>query len=233
MNQTGYVVDDDRREVDSDISYRWWLRNDVFQYIEVVSRNNMFWARTTGSRRSWNFTQSVEFYFQNRFSLEYSYNNEYKLFDKQYYNHRHFFEVGYNKAEWSQVAAGYSMGRNFDRDFQRLSLGGRLKLTEQLAAEYSGDLIRFTPDEAKQSTFLNVLSLNYNFTKDLWIRVFAQNSTSDSKVYFYGMTGWRFKPPFGALYLIYSHDQEAALMGDLVRADALFLKLTLPISIIR
>ena len=47
------------------------------------------------------------------------------------------------------------------------------------------------------------------------------------------MTGWRFKPPFGALYLIYSHDQVAELLGDLEYADALFLKLTLPISIIR
>ncbi|MCK5137021.1 MAG: carbohydrate binding family 9 domain-containing protein [Bacteroidales bacterium] len=233
VNQTGYVVDDDRREVDSDISYRWWLRNRIFQYIEVVSRNNMFWARTTGILRSWYFTESVEFYFQNRFSLEYSYNNEFKLLDKEYYNYRHSFEVGYNTAEWSHVAAGYSRGRNFGCDFQRLSLGGRLKLTEKLAAEYSGDLIRFTPDEDNRSTFINVLSLNYNFTKDLWVKVFAQNSTSDSKIYFYGMTGWRFKPPFGALYLIYSHDQEAELMGDLERVDALFLKLTLPISIIR
>jgi len=47
------------------------------------------------------------------------------------------------------------------------------------------------------------------------------------------MAGWRFKPPFGAVYLIYSHDQEAELMGDLARADAVFLKFTLPISIIR
>ena len=37
----------------------------------------------------------------------------------------------------------------------------------------------------------------------------------------------------GALYLIYSHDQEAELMGDLLHADALFLKFTLPIAIIR
>jgi len=75
--------------------------------------------------------------------------------------------------------------------------------------------------------------VNYNFTNDLWVKVFAQNSTSTSKFYFYGLAGWRFKPPFGALYLIYSHDQEAELMGDLARADALFLKFTLPIAVIR
>ena len=205
----------------------------MFQYIEVESRNNAFWARTNGVLRSYNFTQAVEFYLQNRFSLEYSHNNEFKLFDKEYYNYRNSITLGYNTAEWSFARVQYTSGYNFDRDFRRLSFGGQVKLTEKLAASYNGDLIEFVPDYENQSTFINVLSLNYNFTKDLWIKVFAQNSTSSSKVYFYGMTGWRFRPPFGALYLIYSHDQEAELMGEMAYADAIFLKLTLPITIIR
>ncbi len=233
VNQTGYVVDDDRREVDSDLSYRWWLRNSLFQFIEVETRNNVFWARSTGVLRSWFITEAVQFYLQNRFSLGYSYSNEYKLFDKQYYNYRHNFELGYNTAEWSHALVQYSFGHNFDRNFQRFTLGGRIKITEKMAVEYSGDLISFTPDEEDLSTFINVLTLNYNFTRDLWIKVFAQNSTGSNKVYIYGMTGWRFNPPFGAIYLIYSHDQEAELAGDLARADALFLKITLPISLIR
>jgi hypothetical protein len=199
----------------------------------VESRNNAFWARSSGVLRSWYFTDGVEFYLQNRFSFKYNYNNEFKLFDKKYYNHGHEFQVGYNTAEWSHVEVGYSFGRNFDRDFQRLSLAGRLKITEKLAAEYSGDLIRFTPDTDSSSTFINVLSLNYNFTRDLWVRVFAQNSTSINKIYFYGMAGWRFKPPFGSLYLIYSHDQVSEIMDELARADAIFLKLTLPIPLIK
>lgn len=233
VNQTGYVVDDDRRELDSDLSYRWWIQNNIFKYIEVETRNNVFWARTTGVLRSWNINESVEFYFQNRFSLSYRYNNEYKLFDKDYFNHRHTFDLGYNTAEWSHALAGISFGRNFDREFQRYSLAGRAKITEKMAVEYSGDLIQFTPDDENHSTFINVLSLNYNFTKDLWIKIFAQNSTGSSKIYFYGLAGWRFKPPFGALYLIYSHDQEAELTGDLLHADAVFLKFTLPIAVLR
>jgi len=233
VNQTGYVVDDDRREVDSDLSYRWWIQSKFFRYIEVETRNNFFWARTTGVLRSWNINESIEFYLQNRFSLTYRYNNEYKLFDKDYYNHRHSIDLGYNTAEWSHASAGYSFGHNFDRDFQRYSLGGRMKVTEKMAVEYSGDLIKFTPDEDNISTLINVFSINYNFTNDLWVKLFAQNSTSTSKIYFYGLAGWRFKPPFGAIYLIYSHDQEAEIMGELAQADALFLKFTLPIAVIR
>jgi hypothetical protein len=233
VNQTGYVVDDDRREVDSDLSYRWWIQDKVFRYIEVGTRNNVFWARTTGVLRSWNIKESLVIYLQNRFSFTYLYNNEYKLFEKDYYNHRHTFSLGYNTAEWSHAFAEFSTGHNFDRDFQWYSLGGRMKITEKMALEYGGSLIKFTPDEDHSSTLLNVLTLNYNFTNDLWIKLFAQNSTASSKVYFYGLAGWRFKPPFGAIYLIYSHDQEAELLGELARADAVFLKFTLPISIIR
>jgi len=233
VNQTGYVVDDDRREVDSDLSYRWWIQNNTFRYVEVGTRNNVFWARTTGVLRSWNINESLVIYLQNRLSFTYLYNNEYKLFEKDYYNHRHTFSLGYNTAEWSHAFAEYSTGHNFDRDFHWYSLGGRMKITEKMALEYGGSLIRFTPDEENSSTLLNVLSLNYNFTNDLWIKLFAQNSTASSKVYFYGLAGWRFKPPFGAIYLIYSHDQEAELMGNLARADAVFLKFTLPISLIR
>lgn len=234
VNQTGYVVDDDRREVDSDLNYRFWIRNGVFQYIRLSSKNNMFWARTSGALRSWYFTESIDMYFQNRISLGYSYNNEYKLFEKDYHNYRSTFELGYNTAEWSHAAASYSFGRNFDADFQRLSFGGRLKLTEKLAASYEGDLIHFDPGSDRESTMLNVLSLNYNFTKDLWVKVFAQNSTATKRIYVYGLAGWRFRPPFGALYLIYSHDQEAEVMGDpTLMTDALFLKLTLPIHVVR
>ncbi len=233
VNQAGYVVDDDRREVDMDLSYRWWIQNNIFSYIEVESRSNVFWARTTGLLRSWNINESMEIYLQNRFSLTYRYNSEYKLFDKGYYNHQHSFDLGYNTAEWSHAMAGFSFGRNFDRDFKRYSLGGRAKITEKMAVEYSGDLIQFTPDDDNLSTLINILSVNYNFTKDLWIKLFAQNSTSNSRIYFYGLAGWRFKPPFGAIYLIYSHDQDAELMGELAQADAVFLKFTFPIAVIR
>jgi hypothetical protein len=121
VNQTGYVVDDDRREIDSDLSYRWWLKSNFFRYIEVETRNNVFWARTTGVLRSWNINEQVEFYLQNRFSLSYRFNNEYKLFEKDYYNHQHSFNLGYNTAEWmfrkydtycTPYGSGFNLNRN-------------------------------------------------------------------------------------------------------------------------
>ncbi len=233
VNQTGYVVDDDRREVDSDLSYRWWFRDGPFRYIDAESRNNVFWARSSGVLRSWYVTEAIEFYFRNRFSLQYSYNNEFKRDDKEYYNYRHKIGLGYNTATYNHARLDYSAGRNFDRMFRRLSLAAQLKLSQRFSASYSGDLIRFDPDPDGHSTLINVLSLNYNFTEDLWLRVFAQNSLSTERIYVYGMAAWRFKPPFGAVYLIYAHDREAELTGLPLRADALFLKLTYPFELLR
>ena len=231
VNQTGFVTDDDRREIDSDISYKWWMKNNMFEYIHFQSRNNIFWGRATGDLRSWNFTDAVNFYLKNKINFEYSYNNEYKLFEKDYYNHKHTFEMGYNTEEWSHVMLSYTTGDNFDRDFYLISGGGRVKLLQKLSFSYSANYLEFSPDAENNSTFINVLTADYNFTNDLWLRVFAQNNTKDENIYFYGMFGWRFKPPFGALYLIYSRDQYGEQTGQ-PGTDNFFLKLTYPISLI-
>ena len=231
VNQTGFVTDDDRREVDFEGTYKFWIKNKVFEYINVRSNNNIFWSQK-GVMRSWNTDNSGDVYFSNRISAGYNYNNEYKLYEKGFYNHRHEFTLGYNTEEWSHVSSGFSTGRNFDRNFYLYSGGFRVKPIKNLSLEYSTSYLRFVPDNDRSSTFINVLTSNYNFTNDLWIKLFAQNRTSDERIYIYGLFGWRFKPPFGALYLIYSHDNYI-LADSPVSLNSFFLKLTLPIAIVK
>jgi hypothetical protein len=232
VNQTGFITDDDRREIDSDVTYKWWLKNNTFEYIHFQSKNNIFWSRATGDLRSWYITDALNFYFKNKFNFEYSYNNEYKLFEKDFYNHRHRFELGYNTDEWNHASVSYTTGDNFDRDFKLYSGGARVKLFQKLSLSYSANLLEFSPDDEGNSTFINVLTADYNFTNDLWLRVFAQNNTKDEQTYFYGLLGWRFKPPFGAFYLIYSHDRfgEETGMPD---SNNFFIKLTYPIALLK
>lgn len=230
VNQTGFVRDDDRREIDSDIMYKWWLQNNTFEYIDFQSRNNVFWSLESGKLRSWYITNAINFYFKNKFNFEYSYNNEYKLFEKDFYNHRHSFELGYNTEEWSHAVLSYTTGDNFDRDFYLISGGGRVKLVQKLSLSYTANYLHFSPDDDGNSTFINVITADYNFTNDLWLRVFAQNNTKDENIYFYGMLGWRFKPPFGALYLIYSRDTFGDETG-LPNTNNVFVKLTYPITL--
>ncbi len=231
VNQTGFVTDDDRREMDADITYKWWLKNNFFEYISFMSGNNAFWSLEHGNLRSWNFRDAINFYLKNKFNFIYSYNNEYKLYEKDFYNHKHTFGLGYNTDEWSYATIAYTTGDNFDRNFYLISGGGQVKLFQNLSLSYSGNILKFNPDDDNNSTFINVLTANYNFSKDLWVKIFAQNSTKNDNVYFYGLVGWRFKPPFGALYLIYSRDQ----YGDgntLPDTNNFFVKLTYPISLL-
>jgi hypothetical protein len=231
VNQTGFIADDNRKEIDFEGTYKFWIKNKIFEYIDIGSNNNIFWSQT-GTLRSWNSDNSVEAYFSNRVSIGYDYNNEYKLFEKDFYNYSHDITLGYNTEQWSFAQAGFSTGRNFDRDFSLISGGLRVKPVKNLSFEYTTSVIQFKPDTDSSSTYINVATVNYNFTKDIWIKVFAQNSTATNKVYVYGLFGWRFKPPFGALYFIYSHDQYD-LSPVKYSSDNFFLKLTLPISILK
>lgn len=231
VNQTGFIPDDNRREIDGDVTYKWWLKNNTFEYIDFQSMNNIFWS-ISNTLRSWYITEMVNFYFKNKFNFEYAYNNEFKLYEKEYYNHKNSFSVGYNTDEWSHAFVNYTRGYNFDRDFDLFSGGGQVKLFQNLSLTYSANILNFNPDDENNSTFINVFGANYNFTKDLWLKLFAQNSTKDESIYFYGLAGWRFKPPFGSVYIIYSHDQFGENTG-MPNTDNFFVKLTYPITILK
>ncbi len=230
VNQTGYVTDDDRREMDADLSYRWWLNNDMFRYIRISSRNNIFWSRVNGNLRSWYITAGARAYLENRLSFDYYYNNEYKLFEKSYYNHQHSIGVGYNTDEWSQASVDVSFGDNFDRDFFRLKANASVKLSENFALGYTFDHVSFDPDTTNSTTYINVIKLSYNFTRDLWVELFGQTRSNSGKFYLYGKFGWRFKPPFGTLFIIYSHDEEY-FFDIRNEVNAVFVKFQLPITL--
>lgn len=226
VNQTGFIRDDDMREIDSDLSYVFWTQSSLFKYIELESRNNIFWNHEN-TLRSWYVTEEARFYLNNKFSLEISYNDEFKLYEKKYYNHKYNIELGYNTDEWAYAEAEYTWGKNFDRDFQLIEFGVRQRLIEQLAITYSVQKLDFSPDSSNNSTILNVITLNYNFDRDLWFRLLAQTDNQENRFYFYGLFGWRFFPPFSAVYLIYTTNRFDHMdFNNKVRNEILFLKLS-------
>lgn len=235
VNQTGFISDDNRKEVDSDVLYKFWP-DRLIEYVSLSGKNNVFWSQS-GILRSWYLTYGSRFYLKNRVSLDLYYNNEYKNrfrnVNDDYYNHFYRAILGYNTDENSHVQLSYRTGRNFHRDFTFLELNTRFQLFKKVSVDYELKHVSFTPDPANESTWLNVLGLSYYHTKDLWLRVFSQHSTQNDRIYFYGLMGWRFKPPFGALYLIYNTDQFYEVNNEpRIYSDIVFLKLTYPISIL-
>ena len=231
VNQTGFVPDDDRHELDGDVRYRWWINKKV-RYLDVSGRNNIFWSQE-GILRSWYVTYGSRLYMQNRLSLDIAYNNEYKLLDMNYYNHFYQVKFGYNTDEATFGEFGYSIGRNFDRDFQLWEGTARILIFKRLNISYEINILKYDPDPEGNSTVINVIGADYFFNKDLWIRIFTQNNSHINKYYFYGLFGWRFKPPFGALYLIFSSDRFDIFEPELtnMQSKILFLKATYPIQI--
>jgi hypothetical protein len=233
VNQTGFIRDDDRHELDGDIRYRWWF-NKKISYFQVFGKNNIFWSQE-GVLRSWYLTYGLRMYMQNKLSFDFNYNNEYKLFDKEYYNQFYKFEVGYNTDEWAFAKGGYTFGHNFDRDFQLWNAAFQVRLFKDLSMSYEFNALKYATDTTKSTTYINVLALDYFFTKDLWVRIFTQNNSSFNKYYFYGLFGWRFKPPFGAVYLIVSADQYDETEPEVteIYSNIVFLKLTYPVTIFK
>jgi len=231
VNQTGFVRDDDRREIDADLSYKWWMQSRIIRYVKAFSNYNVFWSHQ-GYLRGQSALILVNTYFQNKFNFELFYNYEFRLFEKEYYNYKYGIEIGYNTDEWSMGKLNYWGGRNFDRDFHLFKGMTRIKITSKMALEYSFNYLKYIPDPESETTFINIFSASYNFTRDLWIQIFAQNNTAIERIYFYGKIGWRFKPPFGAVYLVYTRD-EMILDSDIYKTqeDIIYLKLTYPIVI--
>ena len=116
--------------------------------------------------------------------------------------------------------------------------GVSLQALDRLTVKYNISWLDFQPDtlsypgiRLEHSTLLNILTLDYYFTNNIWLRLFGQHNTYDKRVYLYGQFGWRFKPPFGALYLIYAGDNYFNHFEKRYYDHrTIFLKLTYPIG---
>ena len=113
-----------------------------------------------------------------------------------------------------------------------------LMFFKTFAINYSIVKLDFSPSEVEglnlrleNSSVLNILSLDYYFTNNIWIHIFAQSDSFKERFYFYGKFGWRFKPPFGALYVIFAGDDYYD-HNELLRmkSNTVFLKFTYPIG---
>ena len=223
------------------------MQESIIRYIRVFLGHNVYWS-IDGWLRGYRFRDYLRVYLQNRFSYRLYYDNRYQIrnttdqagnpLSMGFYNYYYENELGYNTDASSYGSVAYTFGRNFNRKMKIVT--GRLALQPlpRLNVKYDITWLDFTPDTTaypdirlEHSTLLNILSADYYFTNDLWIRLFAQHNTYDERIYLYGQFGWRFKPPFGALYLIYAGDnyfdhREKKYYDH----RTVFLKLTYPVA---
>ncbi|MCU0461033.1 MAG: carbohydrate binding family 9 domain-containing protein [Bacteroidales bacterium] len=235
FNETGYITDDNRNEFDSDLSYKWWLKNSPIKYISLGTANNWYWNDNFTKFLSWNLNETADIYLLNKLNFGFKYNNEYRFLKSDsidYYNYYYGVNLGYNTEAYNSARVMFRTGRSFGSDYYSFEAAFQLKILDRLALELRPRYINFTPETASYKTaFINSLSVTYNFTNDLWVKLICQNNTSNDRLYVYGLFGWRFKPPFGNLYLIVNHIEYLDPGGVFQNKYIGYLKLTYPIMI--
>jgi len=223
-NEVGFVRDDNRRELDSAVSKTFWVKKWGFERIEYNSNYNIYWGMDR-TLRSWQVDEGMEFDFKNKFSIELNHNQEYKLYEKEFRNHRTEFELGYNTREWQSAQVSYSFGHNFDLDFSLVSGKINYKLTRDFSLSYDLTRLNFEPDPENESTWIHIVRATNYFTKDLFIKLFYQLNSSIDKSNIQILFVYRFQPPFGFIQLAYQ--KGTARFGEKgTQGHTVFLKLT-------
>jgi len=202
LNATGFIRDDDRRELDSDLGKTYWLESGAVQRLILESLNNIYWSQR-GLLRGYHNVLSLKSDFRNRWSATARYTNEFRLFEKGFHNDRGEIEVGYNTREYQSWGFGYQTGRSFGSDLRAASAFLRRKLTQETAVEYQLSRVWLDPDPGRQATLINVFRVRHNFTRDLFLRVFFQTNSVIDRRNTEAVFVWRYKPPFGLLQLAY------------------------------
>ena len=206
VNGVGFITDDDRRELDSAVEYKWWIKKSGVEFLQYSSNYNCYWAKTSRTMRSWEIVQEWELYLTSRFGGAIHFIRDYQLFEKGFHNDHLELEAGYNTQEWSATEVSCQFGRNFDLDYWMATGETRLKIHDKFSIEYEIRKLHFNPDPDAASTWLNIATFNYQFTPDLFVRLFTQHRSENNHIYVYGLFGWRFKLPNSAMYFVYTRD---------------------------
>lgn len=210
VNQVGFIRDDDRRELDSALGYTWYPRSGPFQFIEYDSNYSIYWSRVNGKLRNWKINQECQVYLRN--DLSFAYEGELEdqekdfRFDRHYFNRQHLLELGYRTEEWESTEVSYTWGWNYDSNLSLWEATINRVLLPRFTASYSFIDLRLEPDPEEESARIHILRLEYAFTPDLYLRIFGQTDSSVDRYYLYSAFGWRYDPPFSAVYITYSRD---------------------------
>jgi len=224
VNAVGFIRDDNRQEMDSAVSKDFWLRRGLVERIEYDSNYNVYWSQTN-QLRSWRVDQGVGVELRNRWAIGWGYNDELQVFEKEFRNRLNGIFVGYNTREFQSASLTYTFGRNFDSDFDLWQLELRRKLGDALSVEYELTRLRLEPDPENESTDIHVVRSVYNFTPDLFFKVFFQSSSAIDRKNVQAVFVWRYRPPFGTVQVAY--ERGTAAFGERSeQGNTLFLKLS-------
>lgn len=222
-NAVGFIRDDNRRELDSALEKTFWIKRGFLEKIDYESNYNIYWG-LNGTLRSWQVDQTLGFDLRNKLSMEVDYTEEYKLFEEEFRNRQTQFTLGYNTREWQTASVAYGFGRNFGLNFDLFEGMVNFRFAKDLSVEYGLTRLVFNPDPEGDSTWLHSLRTTYNFTNDLFLKLYYQVNSSIDKTSIQALFVYRFQPPFGLVQFAYQRGSTVfGVAGEEI--DTLFMKI--------
>ncbi|MFC1553295.1 DUF5916 domain-containing protein [candidate division KSB1 bacterium] len=235
MNGIGYIRDDDRREVDSNIKRNIWFTNSWLDQIVPTINYNRYWSQT-GNLRSWNMRNEIEILFLKRWQLDLEYGEEFRRFEKGFRNTDFETELSYDNNQGQTIAVVYGEGLNYEMDYEKYGVEMNFKLREGWDLSYEAERYWFKPDLEDENTLFHAVNSTYYVNKDMYFKLFYQSQydvfggysdpefdLSRETVQFVYV--WRFLPPFGSFQLAFQQGstQHTEIIG---RGKTLFTKLS-------
>lgn len=220
-NHTGFVVDDDRHELDSALEKIFWINKYGIDKIEYSSNYNIYWSKKS-VLRSWAVFQYVRLVLSNKFSLRTIYTRDYKLYEKKFNNNSVEFLLGYNTREWESVSLKYKSGKSFDMDYKIYGAQLNYKIFKNLSFQYELNRLTMVPN-FNSNTWIHVFRVTNYFNRDLFFKLFYQTNSAIDKKSIQALLVYRFQPPFGTIQLAYQRGTSARGQSS-KQEDTLFIK---------
>ncbi len=226
FNAVGFLIDDNRREFDTNFSHIFWIKNGIVDRIQPEINYNRYTSQQ-GVLRSWEWEADFELSLRNGWEFEIEFIDEFKLFEKEFYNDRITYEIGWDGRDGRSVFTYFGSGYNFDNDITLYGLEVNWPLSERWQFSYDISRLKLDPDIENESTWIRVLETRYSFTPDLFLKLFVQTNSAINKENVQLLGVWRFKPPFGSLQVAYQRgNPELGQISE--EGDNLFLKFAWP-----
>ena len=224
VNVVGFIVDDDRREVDAAVNKTLWLPDGPVERIQYDSAYDVYWGQT-GILRSWQVDEAVAVDFRNLWTATARHTEEFKRFERDFRNRQTGVEIGYNTRSYQSFRGGVATGHNFDADFVLGSVVAQYKPTARTSTEYELQRLALDPDPGGGGTWIHVVRASRFFTPDLFLRVFLQTNSVIDRRNVQAVFVYRYRPPFGTIQVAYQRGTaEFGRRSD--QGHTLFLKLT-------
>jgi len=204
VNHVGYVWDDNRKEIDSALEKAFIMQKWGIEYLKYISAYNIFWG-SDGTLRSWEIEQGFAILKQNRFEINFVHTQEYKLFEKEYRNHRSRIFLGLDTREWQLFNIILTLGENFGDVFRLAELNKRFNVSRKFSFEYSLQFLLYPQigggRETEKDFMYHLLKVTHNFNQNLYLKGYLQYSEQIQKTNFQAFLFYRVRPPAGLIQI--------------------------------